>query len=155
MAVRKLKLLGLTLFSVFIALAVWLPGSISGSASRSEFKKLLDARASLATRETKTYRLPTMSADKVCSLLVSAPSPATFGSNDTLQVTLRGGGKTIAGKSRHGGDPDLYTLFRSNGAAEIEVASFASTPIEYTVTVLEWPSTSTSSSYPPSIGPLA
>ena len=52
--------------------------------------------------------------------------------------------KTVAGKSLHAGDPDLYTLFRSNGTAEVEVVSFASTPIEYTVTVLEWPSTSTS-----------
>ena len=85
-----------------------------------------------------------MSADKVYSLLVSALSPAAFGANDTLQVTLRGGGKTVAGKSLHAGDPDLYTLFRPNGTAEVEVVSFASTPIEYTVTVLEWPSTSTS-----------
>src|SRR6266545_4921323 len=52
--------------------------------------------------------------------------------------------ETVAGKSLHAGDPDLYTLFRSNGAAEIEVASFASTPIEYAITVLEWPSTSAS-----------
>src|SRR5262245_50152785 len=144
MTVRRLKLFGLTLFSVFIASAIWSPDPISGSVSRSEFKKLLDASARMATRETKTYRLPAMSADKICSLLVSAPSPATFGSNDTLQVTLRSGGKTVAGKSLHTGDPDLYTLFRSNGAAEVEVASFASTPIEYTITVLEWPSTSTS-----------
>src|SRR6266508_2681755 len=105
---------------------------------------LADALAQSATREVKTYRLPATSADKICSLLVSAPSPAAFGANDTLQVTLRGGGKTVAGKSLHAGDPDLYTLFRSNGAAEIEVASFASTPIEYAITVLEWPSTSAS-----------
>ncbi len=144
MTTRKPKLLGLALFSVFVALAIWSPDSISGSVSRSEFKKLLDTRARLATRETRTYRLPSMSAGKVRSLLVSAPSPATFGSNDTLQVTLRGGGKTIAGKSLHSGDPDLYTLFRSNGAAEIEIASFASAPIEYTITTLEWPAATTS-----------
>src|SRR5262249_46854315 len=50
----------------------------------------------------------------------------------------------IVGKSLHAGDPDLYTLFRSNGAAELEIASFASGPIEHTVMVLEWPATSTS-----------
>jgi hypothetical protein len=75
MATRKLKLLGVALFSVFVALAIWSPDSISGSVSRSEFKKLLDAHARLATRETKTYRLPPTSAGKVCSLLVSTPSP--------------------------------------------------------------------------------
>ncbi len=143
MIVRRLKLLGLALFSVFVALAVWSPDSISGAASRSEFRKLLDARSRLATRETRTYRLPATGAGKVYSLLVSAPSPATFGPNGALQVTLRGGGRTIAGKSLHEGDPDLYTLFRSNGAAEIEIASFASAPIEYAVTVLEWPAAST------------
>src|SRR5262245_1941016 len=85
-----------------------------------------------------------MSADKVCSLLVSAPTPETFGSNDTLLVTLRGGGKTIACKSLHAGDPDLYTLFRSTGADEIEINSFASAGVESAVTVLEWPASSTS-----------
>jgi hypothetical protein len=145
---RQVQLWCLIVF-LFAVAAIWLTPSQNSSASaeaRSSFKKLIDARARSATREVKTYRLPPMSAGNVCSLLVSAPSPATFGANDTLQVTLRSGGKTVAGKSLHTGDPDLYTLFRSNGAAEIEVASFASTPIEYTVTVLEWPSTSTSTS---------
>jgi HEAT repeat protein len=145
---RQVQLWCLVVFLLVVA-AVWLTPTRNSSASaeaRSPFKKLIDARARSATRERKTYRLPAMSAGKVYSLLVSAPSPATFGSNDTLQVTLRGGGKTVAGKSLHAGDPDLYTLFRSNGAAEVEVASFASTPIEYTVTVFEWPSTSASTS---------
>ena len=84
-----------------------------------------------------------MSADKVYSLWFGAVARGVR-RNDTLQVTLRGGGKTVAGKSLHAGDPDLYTLFRPNGTAEVEVVSFASTPIEYTVTVLEWPSTATS-----------
>src|SRR5262249_54629135 len=47
-------------------------------------------------------------------------------------------------KSLHAGDPDFYTLFRSNGAAEIEITSFASGPVESAITVLEWPATSTS-----------
>ncbi|HEU0173689.1 MAG TPA: HEAT repeat domain-containing protein [Blastocatellia bacterium] len=146
MKARRIQLWCLVVFLLAVA-AVWLTPSQSSSASadaKSPFKKLVDARARLETRETKTYRLPAMSATKVYSLLVSAPSPAAFGSNDTLQVTLRGGGKTIAGKSLHTGDPDLYTLFRSNGAVDVEIASFASTPIEYTITVLEWPETSSS-----------
>src|SRR5262245_55144347 len=143
---RQVQLWCLIVF-LFAVAAVWLTPSQNSNASaeaRSPFKKLIDARARSATREVKTYRLPATSADNICSLLVSAPSPAAFGANDTLQVTLRGGGKTVAGKSLHAGDPDLYRLFRSNGAAEIEVASFASAPIEYAITVLEWPSTSAS-----------
>lgn len=146
MKARRIQLWCLVVFLLAVV-AIWLTPSENSKASaeaRSPFKKLIDARARSATRETRTYRLPAMSADKVYSLLVSAPSPAAFGANDTLQVTLRGGGKTVAGKSLHAGDPDLYTLFGSNGAAEVEVTSFASTPIEYTITVLEWPSTSTS-----------
>ncbi|HKC89194.1 MAG TPA: HEAT repeat domain-containing protein, partial [Blastocatellia bacterium] len=145
MKTRQIQLWCLVVFLLAVAV-IWLRPAQSSSASseaKSPFKKLLEARARLTTRESKTYRLPAMSADKVCSLLVSAPSPATFGSNDTLQVTLRGGGKTIAGKSLHAGDPDLYTLFRSTGAEEIEISSFASAPIEHTVTVLEWPATTT------------
>src|SRR5882672_1660194 len=98
---RQIQFWCLVVFLLAVA-AVWLTPSQSSSASaeaKSPFKKLIDVRARLATRETRTYRLPTISAGKVYSLLVSAPSPATFGSNDTLQVTLRGGGKTIAGKS--------------------------------------------------------
>src|SRR5262249_50737423 len=147
-ALRKTPQIQLWCLVVFLlAVAViWLKPAQSSSASseaKSPFKKLFEARARLTTREGKTYRLPAAPADRVCSLLVSAPSPASFGSNDTLQVTLRGGGKTIAGKSLHAGDPDLYTLFRSTGAEEIEISSFASAPIEHTVTVLEWPATTT------------
>ncbi|MBO0725249.1 MAG: hypothetical protein J2P52_06590, partial [Blastocatellia bacterium] len=147
MKARQIQLCCLVVFLLAVAV-IWLApsqSSIASAEAKSPFKKLIDARARLATRETKTYRLPAMSEGRVYSLLVSAPSPATFGANDTLQVTLRGGGKTIAGKSLHAGDPDLYALFRSNGAAEIEIASFASAPIEHTITVLEWPETSTSS----------
>jgi HEAT repeat protein/squalene-hopene cyclase-like protein len=143
---RRIQLWCLVVFLVAVA-AIWLAPSQYTNASdgaKSPFKKLIDDRARLATREAKTYRLPAMSADKVYSLLISAPSPATFESNDTLHVTLRGGGKTVAGKSLHAGDPDLYTLFRLDGPAEVEMASFASTPIEYAITVLEWPSNSAS-----------
>ncbi|MGH9856142.1 MAG: hypothetical protein ACREBD_40430, partial [Blastocatellia bacterium] len=134
---------------LFAVAAIWLTPERSSSASaksKSPFKKLIDARGRLAARETRTYRLPVMNADRICSLLVSMPSPVTFGSNDTLQVRLRGAGKAIAGKSLHTGDPDLYTLFRSNGAAEVEITSFASAPIEHTITVLEWLATSISTS---------
>ena len=146
MKTRRIQLWCLVGFLLAVAAIRLTPaqGSSASAEAKSPFKKLIDARARLAAREAKTYRLPAMSADKICSLLVSTPSPAAFGANDTLQVTLRGGGKTIASKSLHVGDPDLYTLFRSNGAAEIEITSFASAAIDHAVTVLEWPATSTS-----------
>src|SRR5215475_12221171 len=125
MKARQIQVWCLVFFLIAVA-AIWLwPSQSSGASAeaKSPFKKLLDARALLAARETKTYRLPAMSADKICSVLVSAPSPATFGANDTLQITLRSGAKIIARKSLHMGDPDLYTLFRTGGVAEIEIAS--------------------------------
>ncbi|HKQ72860.1 MAG TPA: HEAT repeat domain-containing protein [Blastocatellia bacterium] len=146
MKTRQIQLWCLVVFLLAVVV-IWLnPARYSSANAEAEspFKKLIGARARLATRESKKYRLPAMSADKVCSLLVSAPSPEEFGANDALQVTLRGGGKTIAGKTLHAGDPDLYVLFRSTGAEEIEISSFASGSIEHAVTVLEWPATSTS-----------
>ncbi|HEY8460061.1 MAG TPA: hypothetical protein VIM99_06745, partial [Blastocatellia bacterium] len=150
MKIRRIQLSCLVVFLLSVA-AIWLASSRNSTASaeaKSPFKKLIDARARLATREIKTHRLPATIPGKVYSLLVSAPSPATFGANDSLQVTLRGGGKTIAGKSLHAGDPDLYALFRPDGATEVEIASFASSAsgaMEYAITVLEWPETSSSS----------
>jgi hypothetical protein len=129
------------------ALTIWLAPAQSsgvGAEAKSPFKKLIDARERLAPRAGKTYRLPAAGSGKVCSLLVSVPSPATFGANDTLLVTLRTGQKVIASKSLHVGDPDLYTLFRLDGAGAIEIASSAATPVEHTVTVLEWPATASS-----------
>jgi hypothetical protein len=141
---RQIQLCCLVVFLLAVA-ATWLtnpPNSNATAEAKSPFAKLVDARARLATRETRIYRLPATSAGKVCSLLVSAPSPAAFGANDTLQVTLRAEGKTIGAKSLHAGDPDLYTLFRSNGAAEVEIVSFAAASVEHTITVLEWPAAS-------------
>ncbi len=144
MKAKKLKLLCLILFSVLVATIIRVPGSISGAENRGEFKKLLDARQRLAPRASKNYRLPAAGADRICSLLVSLPSPAALGANDTMLVTLRAGQKVIASKSLHVGDPDLYTLFQLNGAGVIEIASSASTPVEHTVTVLEWPAMASS-----------
>ncbi|MGH9853610.1 MAG: HEAT repeat domain-containing protein, partial [Blastocatellia bacterium] len=101
-------------------------------------------RQRLAQRASNIYRLPAAGSGKVCSLLVSLPAPAALGANDTLLVTLRAGQKLIASKSLHVGDPDLYTLFRLDGAGVIEIASSAATPVKHTVTVLEWPATTSS-----------
>ncbi len=148
MKTRQIQLCCLVVFLFAVVMVHLMPSQTSNASAeaKSQFKKLIDARGLLATRENKTYRLTATSADKVCSLLISAPAPATFGSNGSIQVTLRGGGKTIAAKSLHAGDPDLYTLFRSTGAEEIEISSFASEAIEHTVRVLEWPATSSSTS---------
>ncbi|MGE0128648.1 MAG: HEAT repeat domain-containing protein [Blastocatellales bacterium] len=146
MKTRQIRLLCLVVFLLAVVV-IWLQPTQSSSATteaKSLFKKLVDARERLKPRAAKTYRLPVASEDKVRSLLVSTPSPATFGANDTLQVTLRSGQKTIASKSLHAGDPDLYTLFRSSGEAEVEITSLASAPVEHSITVLEWPAASAS-----------
>jgi HEAT repeat protein len=143
---RRIQLSCLVVF-LFATLTIWLTparNSVVGAETKSPFKKLIDARERLAPQASKTYRLPAAGADKICSLLVSVPSPATFGANDTLLVTLRDGQKVIASKPLHAGDPDLYTLFRLDGAGVIEIASSAATPVEHTVTVLEWPATTSS-----------
>ena len=146
MKTRQIQLGCLVVF-LFAVVMVWMKPAQSSSAiaePKSPFKKLIDARARLATRETRTYRLPAKNAGKILSLLVSTPNPLSLGSNDTIHITLRGNGKIIAGKSLHSGDPDLYTLFRSTEADEIEITSFASGVIESSVSVLEWPASSTS-----------
>ncbi|MCI0523868.1 MAG: hypothetical protein L0Y75_01270 [Acidobacteria bacterium] len=146
MKTRRIQLSSLVVF-LFAALTIWLTPTRSsgvGAETKSPFKKLIDARERLAPRAGKTYRLPVAGADRVYSLLVSLPAPAALGANDTLLVTLRADQKVIASKSLHVGDPDLYTLFRLNGAGVIEIASSAATPVEHTVTVLEWPATTSS-----------
>ncbi len=143
MNLQRLKLSLVVAFVIVILVAIGLPEITWGSENKNTFKKLLAAKEMLAPRANRTYRL-LAGAGKTCSLLVSLPSPASFGANDTLLVTLRGGQKIITSKSLHAGDPDLYTLFRLNGAGEVEIASSASTPVEHTITVLEWPATTTS-----------
>src|SRR5262245_37039261 len=62
---RQIQLWCLVVFLLAVAV-IWLRPAQSSSASseaKSPFKKLLEARARLTTRESKTYRLPAMSAD--------------------------------------------------------------------------------------------
>jgi hypothetical protein len=144
MKTRRIQLLSLIVFILVVG-ANWLR-PVQSSAQENppfkklpSFKKLIDARQRLAPRAVKKYRLPAGQAGQVSSLLVSIPEPGKLGADDTLLVTLRSGSKTIASKSLHTGDPDLYTLFRlDGGAGEIEINSSASLPVEHMITVLQW-----------------
>jgi HEAT repeat protein len=144
MKAKKLKLLCLILFSVISTTTIWIPSSILGSENKSKFEKLLDVRQRLSPRAGKTFRMPAGDASAVCSMLVSLPSPAALGAGDAILITLRSGQKILASKSLHAGDSDLYTLFRSSSESRIEITSSASSPIEYTITVLKWPAASSS-----------
>jgi hypothetical protein len=144
MKTRRIQLLFLIVFILVVA-ASWLRPVQSSIQENTPFKKLpsfrklIDERQRLAPRAVKRYRLPAGQAGQISSLLVSIPQPARLGADDTLLVTLRSGSKTIASKSLHTGDPDLYTLFRlDGGAGEIEINSSAALPVEHTITVLQW-----------------
>ncbi|MBO0800822.1 MAG: hypothetical protein J2P31_18550, partial [Blastocatellia bacterium] len=126
---------------ILVVAASWLTPVQSSAEQNSPFKKLVDARERLAPRAVKKYRLPAGQAGQVSSLLVSLSEPARLGPGDTLLVTLRGGNRTIASKSLHAGDPDLYTLFCLDGSGgELEISSEASLPVEHSITVLRWKS---------------
>jgi HEAT repeat protein len=142
---RRIQLTCLSVF-LFTAAVIWLmpaQTSTAGAEPKSPFRKLIDAEGLLAANAKKTYRLPA-GAGSTRSLLVSLPSPSALGENDAVQVTLRSGQRTIAGKALHAGDPDLYTVFSPDAAGEIEVVSQSSTPVEHQVQVLDWPLTSSS-----------
>jgi hypothetical protein len=140
------KLVCLAVFAATLIATLGLPRRLASAESKSPFKKLIETRERVAAHAGKTYRLPAASAIKTGSLLVSLPSPAALGADDTLLVTLREGQKVIARKPLHAGDPDLYTLFRLSGEGQVEVTSFAASPIDLTITALEWPETAASNS---------
>ncbi|MCI0336105.1 MAG: hypothetical protein L0226_00870 [Acidobacteria bacterium] len=144
MKTRRNKLSVLIVF-ILIVVTNWLTPVKSSTQMRSPFKKLIDLRERLSSRGVKKYRLPFTKPGQLCSLTVSLPFPAALGADDTLLVTLREGQKTIASKPLHNGDPDLYTLFHlKSSPGELEIASSATIPIEHTITVLEWPSSTSS-----------
>ena len=139
--IRLACLIGLLMISA----ANWLFSVQSSTQTRSPFKSLIDLREQIAPRATKSYRPSGIKSDQLYSLLISLPSPASCGADGTLLVTVRDQKRVIASKSLHPGDPDLYTLFRSHGGTEgIEIVSSAQTAVEYRITMLEWPSASSS-----------
>jgi HEAT repeat protein len=109
------------------------------SAPADGFKVIFEKQARLSPHATKIYPLPAISPAQVYSLSVSLPSPETLRATDRLSITLRDGQKTIASKTLHPGDPDLYTLFRSAGGGQLEISSSAITPIEHAISLVEWP----------------
>ncbi|HWQ32167.1 MAG TPA: HEAT repeat domain-containing protein [Blastocatellia bacterium] len=135
---RRIQFLALVvlLLLLFAALPPQ-PASVAGNGDG--LRKLADLREQVAPQQTKTHRLKA-EPGRLHSLTVSLPAPAAPGERDTVSVTLRDGPRIIARKPLHQGDADLYLLFRSHsGAAEIEIASTAARPVEYTVTAVEWP----------------
>ena len=144
MTVRKVQLCCLIVFSSLMVVTLLMPRLVfSASAvagSRDGFKKIVDASERLAPGAVKSLRLPAADTKKVHSLTVSLPAPAALGEADSLTVTLRDGQKVFASKTLHIGDPDLYTLFRRvSGATEVEISSSSHTPIDFSVSVVEWP----------------
>lgn len=141
-SIRHSQLVALTIFlSLLIGVGLW-PRLTSDAADANGFKKLLDTRAQLAPRASKTYRLPA-SAQRTSSLLVALPMPSRLGAQDGVTITLRDAKGIIADKTLHQGDADLYTLFRAGAETEIVISSNAGVPVEHAVTVLEWPESKT------------
>lgn len=144
MTKKNIQLACLLIFSTLASWVSLAPRLVSSAAteppeSKDGFRKVFDARERLWPRTSKDFRLPSVDLKLVHSLAVSLPEPASLRDDDSLSVTLRTGEKTIASKTLHAGDPDLYTLFRTAGASEIDVTSSAAKPIELTISVVEWP----------------
>jgi HEAT repeat protein len=138
---RRIQFLALVVFLLLLMFAALPPqsASVAGTGNNDGLKKLADLRELAAPQQTKTHQLK-LEPGRLHSLTVSLPAPAALGERDTISVTLRDGERTITRKPLHQGDADLYLLFRGrSGAAEIEIASAATRPVEYTVTALEWP----------------
>jgi len=132
----------------FFGLAFWLFVSprLASSASvetKDGLRKVLDLRERIPQRATKTFGLPANDSRKTYSLTVSLPAPAALMEDEALTVSLREREKTIASKTLHAGDPDLYTLFKAGAGSGsdlvLDVSSNAIVPIELTISVVEWP----------------
>lgn len=133
---RRIQLLALFVFSFLAVAALVIPRLGAGAAEKSPFRKLLSATEPLAAKASKTHNLAT--AGRLCSLSVSIPVPSSLGDRGTIAVVLREGGKVIANKSLHIGDPDLYLTFRA-GSAQLELTSYLDKAIQPSIQVLAWP----------------
>src|SRR5262245_59565932 len=139
MRIRLVQLLVLIGFLAAVT-AFWMRPVQSSPQSKSSFKKLIDLRERISPGAAKKYPLKSINPGQLCSLTFSLSFPGQLGAKDTLSFALRDGQKINISKPLHAGDPDLYTLFRSAGAAgEIEIISSASVPAEYTISLLAWP----------------
>lgn len=136
---RRIQFCCLIVFLLVYAFAGLLPQATS-SAEPDGLVKRFETRATLAPRAAKTHRLPALDPGKVYSLSVSLPAPEALGERDRLSVTLRDSRSTIASKTLHPADPDLYTLFRAQGQdAQLEITSSSRVAVEHTVALIEWP----------------
>ena len=137
---KRIQLCCLIAFSVIAALAFFgLEGASSANSDQDGFRKLFEARARVASREVKAYALPSLDPAKLYSLSVSLPALEELRASDRLGVTLRDGQRSIARKTLHTGDPDLYILFRASGVAHLELSSAALGSVDHNVVLLEWP----------------
>lgn len=139
---RRIQL-GCLIVAALAALAGWPAGQLSNAhpADGDGMRTVFDRREKIAPQTAKTYRLPSLDPVRRYSLGVSLASPAALQGRDTVTVSLRDGGRVVADKTLHAGDPDLYTLFRpaSSSTCQIEVVCVAAGPVEVAVTLIEWP----------------
>ncbi len=139
----RIQLSCVIVFAVAVTSVGLFSGRTTGTVPKPEgFRRLLEAKASLAPGAIKTYPLPALDPARTYSLSVSLPAPESLGARDTLSVSLRDGVKTIAAKALHTGDPDLYTLFRpTSGNCQFQISSSARVAIVHEVVLLEWTAT--------------
>ncbi len=136
MTAKSYKFIAFVLFASLIGVTVFLPDFTSGAVGKSPFKKILKTSEAIAPNATKSYQLEV--AGKLSSLSISIPTPSAMGDTGTIIVTLKEGGKIIASKPLHVGDPDLYLTFRASKAT-LELKSNTKDSIAPIISVLQWP----------------
>ncbi|MEP7271428.1 MAG: hypothetical protein ABI882_07970 [Acidobacteriota bacterium] len=142
---RRIQLCCLVACSIIVTIVSVQPDSALTSAptpTPDNFRRILETRVQLAPRASRAHQLEALDPEKVYSFAFSIPAPENLRSQDRIAVTIRDRSRSIVTKTIHVGDPDLYTLFRPRTAgATITVSgiALALAPIEYRITVLEWP----------------
>jgi hypothetical protein len=85
-------------------------------------------------------QLPAMSPGRTYTLLFSVTTPASFTADSRLEVSVIEGGRTLATKTLHAGDPDFFTNFHVSKSASPELRMSATGLTgRYTVQVNQWP----------------
>jgi hypothetical protein len=134
---KSFRLVALILF-ITIAFGLLNHQQSAATATTDSLTKELDLQFTLAPHAQRTHTLKT-NRSQPRSLLVSLPSPAKLGAQESLSVTLADAKQIIAQKSLHLGDADLYLTFQSDSAPELKITSNADQPIPYSVSVNVWP----------------
>src|ERR1043166_6872902 len=84
--------------------------------------------------------LPRMSSGCNYTLLFSVVSPSSMSADSRLEVTLSDGTRTLAAKTLHAGDPDLYAPFHMARSAAPELRLVAKGVAgRYRIQINQWP----------------